>query len=121
MVWGKTMVARALWTSGHDILNHYGSANTESLNQRTLEAVVNSLVDFFAVRPVYTLFGLRVLWGAYLVLQILPFLAMFSNPNIANTPIAPIVVALLQACVNAAALRLLIEVAAAILLGRPRD
>ncbi len=82
---------------------------------------MNALIDFFAVRPVFTLFGLRVLWGAYLVLQAVPFLAMFTSPNIANVPIASIAVALLQACVNAAALRLLIEVAAAILLGRPRD
>jgi hypothetical protein len=82
---------------------------------------MNTLIDFFAVRPVFTLLGLRVLWGAYLVLQALPFLAMFSNPNIANVPIASITFALLQACVNATALRLLIEVAAVILLGRPRD
>jgi hypothetical protein len=33
---------------------------------------MGALIDFFAVRPVFTLYGLRVLWGAYLLSQALP-------------------------------------------------
>jgi hypothetical protein len=31
---------------------------------------MGALIDFFAVRPVFTLYGLRVLWGAYLLSQV---------------------------------------------------
>jgi hypothetical protein len=43
---------------------------------------MNLLLDFFAIRPVFTLYGLRVLWGAYLIDQALPFVTIFTNPNI---------------------------------------
>ena len=61
--------------------------------------------NFFAVRPVFTLFGLRVLWGAYLIEEALPFVAVLSNPNLSTATIIP----------------LLIEVAASLLLGRPNS
>jgi hypothetical protein len=76
------------------------------------------LINFFAVRPVFTLFGLRVLWGAYLLDQALPFVTIVSNPRLSSAAVGPLIVIFLHACLNIALFRLLIEVAAAILLGR---
>lgn len=82
---------------------------------------MDTLIDFFAVRPVFTLYGMRVLWGAYLLNAAIPFMALFTNPNFSVTRSIPALLALLiQACLNIAIFRLLIEVAGAILLGRPR-
>ena len=82
---------------------------------------MDTVIDFFAVRPVYTLYGMRVLWGAYLLNAAIPFMALFTNPNFSVTRSIPALLALLiQACLNIAIFRLLIEVAGAILLGRPR-
>jgi len=80
---------------------------------------VNAFLDFFAVRPVFTLYGLRILWGAYLIDQVLPFVTILSNPNISVTAAGPIIVLLLRACLNIVIFRLLLEVAAGVLLGRP--
>ena len=80
-----------------------------------MEAVLN----FFAVRPVFTLYGLRVLWGLYLIDQALPFVAVFTNQNLSTASITPLVVLFLRACLNIAVFRLLIEVAASVLLGNP--
>ena len=77
------------------------------------------LVNFFTVRPVFTLYGLRVVWGAYLISQVLPFVAIVTNPNFSTAALVPLLAAFLQACVNVTMFRLIIEVAAAILLGRP--
>lgn len=77
------------------------------------------LANFFAVRPVFTLFGLRALWAAYLLDQALPFIAVFSNPHLTSAAIGPVLALFLRACLNIALFRLLIEVAAAVLLGRP--
>lgn len=79
------------------------------------------LINFFAVRPVFTLYGLRVLWGAYLLDQALPFVAVFSNPHLSTAAIGPVLALILRACLNIALFRLLIEVAAAVLLGRPSN
>lgn len=78
------------------------------------------MIDFFTVRPVFTLYGLRVLWGAYLIEQLLPLVAVLSNPNnLTTAAISPLLAIFLHACLNIALCRLLIEVAAAVLLGRP--
>jgi hypothetical protein len=77
------------------------------------------VLNFFAVRPVFTLYGLRVIWGAYLVNEAFPFLLLLSRGNIATASIAPLVALFLRACLNVVIFRLLIEVAAAVLLGRP--
>jgi hypothetical protein len=78
------------------------------------------VVNFFAVRPVFTLYGLRILWGAYLIEQALPFMAFLSNPNLSTASIPPLLALFLQACLNIAVFRLLVEVAASVLLGRPQ-
>jgi hypothetical protein len=80
-----------------------------------MEAVLN----FFAVRPVFTLYGLRALWGLYLIDQALPFAAVATNQNLSTASITPLVVLFLRACLNIAVFRLLIEVAASVLLGNP--
>jgi hypothetical protein len=77
------------------------------------------VMNFFAVRPVFTLYGLRVLWGAYLIAQALPFVAVLTNHNLSTASITPLLALFLQACLNIAVFRLLIEVAASLLLGRP--
>lgn len=80
---------------------------------------MDTVVNFFAVRPVFTLYGLRVLWGLYLIDQLLPFVTIFNNPNLSTAAVAPIVVLFLRACLNIVIFRLLLEVAGAVLLGRP--
>ena len=75
-------------------------------------------VSFFAVRPVFTLYGLRVLWGAYIIDR--TFVAVFSNPNLSTASITPLLALILQTCLDIVLFRLLIELAAAALLGRPR-
>ena len=75
------------------------------------------LIDFFAVRPVFTLYGLRVLWGALLIDQALPLLAVLGNPNLSTASIVPLLTIFLHTCLNVVLFRLLIEVAAAVLLG----
>jgi hypothetical protein len=79
------------------------------------------LLNFFAVRPVFTLNGLRVLWSAYLIDQALPFVAVLTNQNLSTASITPLVVLFLRACLNIAVFRLLIEVAASLLLGNPNS
>ena len=81
---------------------------------------MGALIDFFAVRPVFTLYGLRVLWGAYLINQALPIVAVVNRTGLSSTTLVPILIIVLQAALNVAIFRLLVEVAAAILLGRPR-
>jgi len=80
---------------------------------------MNLLLDFFAIRPVFTLYGLRVLWGAYLIDQALPFVTIFTNPNISVAAAGPIIALFLRACLNAIIFRLLLEIAASVLSGRP--
>jgi hypothetical protein len=75
-------------------------------------------IDFFAVRPVFTLYGLRVLWAAYVLEQAFPVVTILTNPNISKT-LQAVLLLVFNACLNIAIFRLLIEVAAAILLGRP--
>ena len=81
---------------------------------------MGALIDFFAVRPVFTLYGLRVLWGAYLISQALPIVTVVNRAGLSSATLVPILIIVLQAALNIAIFRLLIEVAAAILLGRPR-
>ena len=80
---------------------------------------MNTILNFFAVRPVYTLYGLRVVWGAYLIEQALPFVLLLGKGNLTSAAFVPLLTLFLQACLNVAIFRLLIEVAAAVLLGRP--
>ena len=75
------------------------------------------LMNFFAVRPVFTLFGLRLIWVLYLVDQAMPFVALFENPRITMTATALFLLCF-RACLNVLLLRVLLEVAGAILLGR---
>jgi hypothetical protein len=84
------------------------------------EEIMSVFLDFFAVRPVFTLYGLRVLWGAYIIARALPFVSILSNPNLSTASITPLLALFLQASLEIAMFRLLIEVAAAVLLGRPR-
>jgi hypothetical protein len=94
-----------------------GVFDTRWLQQR--KYIMDVVLNFFAVRPVFTLYGLRVLWGAYLIDQALPFVAVLSNQNLTTASITPLVALLLRACLNIVIFRLLIEVAASLLLGRP--
>jgi hypothetical protein len=80
---------------------------------------MDALIDFFAVRPVFTLYGLRVLWGAYLIDQALPIVALFSKADLTVANLPAFLAIFFQACLNIGLARLLIEVAAAVLLGRP--
>jgi hypothetical protein len=80
---------------------------------------MSALINFFAVRPVFTLYGLRVLWGAYLISQMLPILAVINRTSLSTAALPAVFIIFLQAALNVAIFRLLIEVAAAILLGRP--
>jgi len=79
---------------------------------------MNLLLDFFAIRPVFTLYGLRVLWGVYLIDQALPFITIFTNPHISAAAAGPIIALFLRACLNIVVFRLLLEIAASVLLGR---
>lgn len=79
------------------------------------------VLNFFALRPVFTLYGLRVLWGAYLIDQALPFVVVLINQNISSASITPLIALFLRACLNIVIFRLLIEVAASVLLGRPNS
>ncbi len=79
------------------------------------------VLNFLAVRPVFTLYGLRVLWGAYLIEEALPFVVVLSNPNLSTASITPLLALFLKACLNIIIFRLLIEVAASVLLGRPNS
>jgi hypothetical protein len=74
---------------------------------------MGALIDFFAVRPVFTLYGLRVLWGAYLISQALPIVAVLNRTGLSSATLVPILIIILQAALNVAIFRLLIEVAAA--------
>jgi hypothetical protein len=82
---------------------------------------MDDLLDFFAVRPVFTLYGLRIIWGAYLIDQALPFVTILSKIHLSSGAAGPLLALFLQTCLNVAIFRLLIEVAAAVLLGRPRS
>jgi len=81
---------------------------------------MNALMNFFAIRPVFTLYGLRMLWGGYVLAQVLPFVTILSNPKLSSAAMGPLIVLFLHACLDIAIFRLLIEVAAAVLLGAPR-
>jgi hypothetical protein len=87
----------------------------------TEENIMDAVINFFAVRPVFTLYGLRFLWGAYLIDQVLPFVAVLTNQNLSTASITPLLVLFLRACLNIAVFRLLIEVAASLLLGNPNS
>jgi len=80
---------------------------------------MNILIDFFAVRPVFTLYGIRVIWGLYILDQLLPIVAVFSSANLTTVPISALIGLFLHAALNIALFRLLIEVAAVVVLGRP--
>jgi hypothetical protein len=84
------------------------------------KSAMSALIDFFAVRPVYTLYGLRVLWGAYIISQAIPILAVVNRTGLSMAALPAIFILVLQAALNVAVFRLAIEVAAAILLGSPR-
>jgi hypothetical protein len=76
------------------------------------------LADFFAVRPVFTINGLRALWGVYVITQLLPFLYLLTNVNWSTAAIGPLLALLFQRCLDIVVFRLLIEVAAKILSDR---
>jgi len=42
---------------------------------------VNVIADFFAVRPIFTLFGLRLVWIAFLVHQAITVAGVLGNPG----------------------------------------
>jgi len=63
---------------------------------------------------------LRILWGAFILDRALPFATILSNPNLLAASITPLLAIFLQACLEIVIFRLLIEVAAAVLLDRPR-
>jgi hypothetical protein len=94
-------------------------ASNDETDQRGGYAV--RLADFFAVRPVFTLFGLRVLWGVYVLDQLLPLSAVLSNVKFTTAAIPAVLVLVLQIGVNLVLFRLLIEVAATVLPGRWRS
>jgi hypothetical protein len=80
---------------------------------------VNVIVDFFAVRPIFTLFGLRLVWILFLVHEAITVAGVLSNPGyFAWGAWYALLTFLLQIFTNVVLVRLLIEVAAAIVLKR---
>ena len=82
---------------------------------------MNTLIDFFAVRPALRSMDCASYGVAYILDRAVPFVTILSNPHLSTASITPLLVLLLQACLEIAIFRLLIEVAAAVLLGRPRQ
>jgi len=80
---------------------------------------MDAVFNFFAIRPVFTLYGLRFIWGAFLINEAFPFVLLLSKVNLTAASLGPLLALFLRACLNVAIFRLLIEVAGAILLGRP--
>ena len=72
------------------------------------------------MRPVFTLYGLRAFWGVYIMDRIFPFVAVLSNPKLSAAFVTPLLALLLLTCLDIVMFRLLIEVAAAVLLAVPR-
>ena len=85
----------------------------------TRSKTVNVIADFFAVRPIFTLFGLRLVWIAFLVHQAVTVASVLSNPGYFDWGAwYALLTFLLHIGTNVVLVRLLIEVAAAILLKR---
>ena len=82
---------------------------------------MNTLVDFFALRPVFTRYGLRIIWFAFLLnlaIQIFSLAvgtyAMYGRLNIGQW--LEFIPLLFSPLVQIALVRVLLEVAATILL-----
>jgi hypothetical protein len=83
---------------------------------------VNVLIDFFAMRPVFTLWGLRLVWFAFLLQQAITLAAVLSNTNYFRWDAwYALLTFLLHIGINLALVRVLIEVAAAVLLRGSSD
>jgi hypothetical protein len=77
---------------------------------------MNALIDFFALRPVFSLLGLRVLWLAFLAQQGVTLAAVLNNPGyFAWEAWYALLTFLFHIAVNIALVRLLIEVAMTLL------
>lgn len=77
---------------------------------------MNVLTDFFTLRPVFTLLGFRLLWIAFLAQQAITVAGILSNPGyFAWSAWYALLTFLLQIVVHIAVVRLLIEVAMAVL------
>jgi hypothetical protein len=68
----------------------------------------------------FTLYGLRALWAVYIIDRIFPLVAVLSNPKLSAASVATLFALLLQTYLDIVIFRLLIEVAAAVLFGRPQ-
>jgi hypothetical protein len=77
---------------------------------------MNTLTDFFTLRPVFTLMGLRLLWIAFLAQQAVTVAGTLHNPGyFAWGAWYALLTFLLHIFVNIALVRLLIEVAITVL------
>jgi hypothetical protein len=89
---------------------------------------MNAVIDFFTLRPVFTFFGLKIVWYLYLLHTIVQFCfsiaevsQLLAQRNISWLAWAPNSVPLVLGILAQVALvRLLIEVAATILLAPRR-
>ena len=93
------------------------------------DVFMGSPLDFFAIRPYFTLFSIRVVWYLYLLHMVIQLYTSFSEVAqlLAQRGISwltwmPNSIPLILAVVAQIALvRLLVEVAAAVLLGSKRS
>jgi hypothetical protein len=78
---------------------------------------MNTLIDFFVMRPVFTLLGLRLLWFAFLVHQVATTATVLASREYFDWEgWYSLFTLLLYLVTNLVLIRLVIEVAAAVLL-----
>lgn len=86
---------------------------------------MNALADFFAFRPVFTERNLRIVWIGFLVLQILPILSAIYGLQVSGSmqtigSWTSFLFLLLPPAVTIVLVRVLLEVALAVLGQTPR-
>jgi hypothetical protein len=105
-----------------------GAEQSSSITEQTQRFAMNALSDFFALRPVFTFFGLQIVWYIYLlhmalqlyvsVAEVAHLLAQRGINWFAWSPnFLPVLLGLVAQIVL---VRLILEVAATILLAPPR-
>jgi hypothetical protein len=83
---------------------------------------MDTLIDFFTLRPVFTMWGLRLVWLLVLTQQAIGLAAMYSSAGQLGWRSWIAAMTLFNAALYLVLVRLLIEVAAAVLIRpQPRD
>jgi hypothetical protein len=80
---------------------------------------MNTLTGFFALRPVFTMWGLRLVWFLFLAQQVVFIADMYSSAGSLGWRSWPGITNLLHVGLHVVLVRLLIEVAMAALLRPP--